>query len=36
MDLSNEESAFSYGEINETIHVSSHIEEEVMMEDVGL
>jgi len=32
--LSNDESAFSYGGMNETIHVNSHIEEEFMMEDV--
>ena len=36
MDLSNDESAFSYGKMNETIHVNSHIEEEFMMEDVGM
>ena len=36
VDLNNDESAFSYEKINETIHISSHIEEEVAMEDVGL
>ena len=30
------ESNLSYGEMNETIHVNSHIEEEFMMEDVGM
>jgi len=34
--LSNDESNLSYGEMNETIHVNSHIEEEFMMEDVGM
>ena len=36
MDLSSAESAFSYGEMNETIHVNSHIEDEFMMEDVEI
>ena len=36
MDLSNDESAFSNGEMNETIHVNSHIEEKFIMEDVGM
>ena len=36
MDLSDNESAFSYGEMNETIYVNSHIEEEFMVEDVGM
>jgi len=36
VDLSSDESAFSYGKMNETIHDNSHIEDEFMMEDVGI
>jgi len=36
VDLSNDESGFSYGEMNDAMHVNSHKEEEFMMEDVGM
>jgi len=35
-DLSNDESSFSYGEINQTIHVNFHKEEDITKEDVGM
>jgi len=36
MNLSNDESTFSYGEITETNHENSHTEEEYIMEDGGM
>ncbi|KAJ8443296.1 hypothetical protein Cgig2_015774 [Carnegiea gigantea] len=36
MDLSNDESNFGYGEINETIPVDSHVQEDFMTEDYGM
>ena len=36
MDLSNDESNFGYGEINETIPINSHIQEDFMVEDDGM
>ena len=36
MNFSNDESTFSYGEMNQTNHDNSHTEGEYMMEDVGM
>ena len=36
INFSNDEIAFSYGDMNETNHDNSHIEEEYMTEDVGM
>ncbi|KAJ8434097.1 hypothetical protein Cgig2_005776 [Carnegiea gigantea] len=36
MDLSNDDSNFGYGEINERIPINSHIQEDFMVEDDGI